>query len=362
MQGIHGGDIYRNKVKLDFSVNINPLGMPERVEAALHAAVADCQEYPDILACKLHKAVSDMLNVPKEYLLFGNGASELFMGIVHALRPKKILLPIPSFYGYEYVAKAEECEIVYFPLKEEKDFLPDEDLWHALTEEIDILFLANPNNPTGQLMSRDYLQCLLKMCSEKNIYVVMDECFIEFCEGNVSMLSRIEEYRNLILVRAFTKIYSIPGVRLGYLVCSNELVLAKIRRQLPEWNISVLAQAAGVACVGNSSYIEDSIKLVNRERTYLEKGFKELGLRVFHGEANFVLVYSEESLYEKLLAQEILIRDCENFKGLSKGFYRIAVKSRKENEILLKAIGECIGENRTFNRTFTSGGDRKEEL
>lgn len=349
MQGIHGGDIYRNNVKLDFSVNINPLGMPERVEAALHAAVAECQEYPDILACKLHKAVSDMLNVPKEYLLFGNGASELFMGIVHALRPKKILLPIPSFYGYEYAAKAGESEIVYVSLKEEKDFLPDEDLWNALTEEIDVLFLANPNNPTGQLVSREYLEHLLQICREKKIYVVLDECFIEFCEGSGSMLSQIGEYSNLILVRAFTKIYAIPGVRLGYLVCSNELVLEKIRRQLPEWNISVLAQAAGVACAGNSDYVADTVELVKCERSYLEKGFREFGIRVFCGEANFVLFYSEEPLYEKLLSQGILIRDCENFRGLAKGFYRVAVKNRKENEILLKAIGECIGKDGTFN-------------
>ncbi|MBE5865054.1 MAG: aminotransferase class I/II-fold pyridoxal phosphate-dependent enzyme [Lachnospiraceae bacterium] len=349
MQGIHGGDIYRNKVNLDFSVNINPLGMPERVETALHAAVASCQQYPDIRSSELHRAVSDMLEVSENYLLFGNGASELFMGIVHGLRPKKILLPIPSFYGYEYAAKSGGSEVIYFPLKEEKDFQPDEDLWNVLTDEIDILFFANPNNPTGQLVSREYLERLLQICREKNIYVVLDECFIEFCEGKVSMLSKIEKYRNLILVRAFTKIYAIPGVRLGYLVCSDELVLEKIRRQLPEWNISVLAQVAGAACAGNSSYIEDSIKLVKRERTYLEKGLRELGLRVFHGEANFVLVYSAEPLYEKLLNQGILIRDCENFRGLAKCFYRIAVKSRQENEILLKVIGECIGGNGTFD-------------
>lgn len=345
MQEIHGGDIYRNKVNLDFSVNINPLGMPEGVEEALHAAVTSCQKYPDIRSWELHKAVSDMLKVPENYLVFGNGASELFMGIVHGLRPKKILLPIPSFYGYEYAAEAGGSEVIYFPLKEENDFLPDEELWNALTDEMDVLFLANPNNPTGQLMSREYLECLLQICREKNIYVVLDECFIEFCEGKVSMLSEIEKYSNLFLVRAFTKIFAIPGVRLGYLVCSDELVLEKIRRQLPEWNISILAQAAGVACTGNSAYIADMVELVKNERVYLEKGLKEHRLHVFCGEANFILVYSEEPLYEKLLSQGILIRNCENFRGLSKGFYRIAVKSRQENEILLKAIGECIGEN-----------------
>lgn len=343
MQDIHGGDIYRNQVRMDFSVNTNPLGIPEEVKASLHQAVEHCMQYPDIEAEQLKEALSRELSVPKEYLLPGNGASEIFLGIMHALRPKKVILPIPSFYGYEYAAKAVESEIICVPLKKEADFLPDEELITALDADAQLLFLANPNNPTGKLMSREYLEKVLKVCKERDICVVLDECFIEFCENGISMVSELSTYHNLLIVRAFTKIYAIPGVRLGYLLCSDEALLNRIRGQLPEWNLSTFAQAAGVACLKQNGYIRRTAEYVAEERKCLTEGLESLGVQVVHSEVNFILCYSEKPLYEALLKKGILIRNCENFNGLSEGYYRIAVKCRKENEILQKAIGECIG-------------------
>ncbi len=348
MKEIHGGDIYRNRVDMDFSVNINPFGMPDGVKEALYRAAGRCREYPDILAEKLKKAVSSMLSVPEEYLLFGNGASELFMGIIHAVRPKKTLIPIPSFYGYEYAAKAASSDIVFFPLREEEEFMPKEDLFTALAEDTDLLFLANPNNPTGKRMEKEYLKKLLKICKDREIFVVLDECFIEFSGSEFSMLSEIKEYDNLLLVRTFTKIYAIPGVRLGYLICSNNILLEAISRQLPEWNLSTFAQEAGIACANRPESAAKITEYVKRERQFLSGRLEELGLRVYSGEANYILVYSDRPLYEELLQQGILIRDCANFRGLSKGYYRIAVKCREDNEKLLKVIGEGVEQNRTF--------------
>lgn len=340
MKEIHGGDIYRNHVKTDFSVNINPFGMPEAVEAALQEAVENCNHYPDLSAEQVKKAVGGMLQVPKEFLLFGNGASELFMAVIHALRPGKTVIPVPSFYGYEYAAGAADGEILYYATKEENDFGLQEDFLTVLTGDVNLLFLANPNNPTGKLTSREEVRNILWRCREKEIIVILDECFIEFCDKESSMLREINTFPNLILVRAFTKIFAIPGVRLGYLVCSDPLLLKKIGRQLPEWNISVFAQAAGCACASQTAFIDKSAAYIGKERKFLESGLKKTGFQVFSGEANFLLVYSRLPLYDRLLEKGILIRDCENFRGLSKGFYRIAVKSRKENETLLKAIGE----------------------
>ena len=342
MQSIHGGDIYKNKVKFDFSVNVNPLGIPKGVEDALHQAVERCLEYPDIQAFELKEAVAKQLAVPKEYLLFGNGASEVFMGIMHALKPRKVLIPVPSFYGYQYVAEAIESEIRYFSMEKENSFLLGKKLLEALTEDIDVLFLANPNNPTGKRLERDYLREVLAICREKGIYVVLDECFISFCEGDVSLVSEIEEYPNLLLVQAFTKLYAIPGVRLGFLISSNKILLQKIARQLPEWNLSVFAQEAGIACVKEKAFVKQTVEYVKKERAFLTEQLQKMGLEVFDGEGNFILVYTEKPLYELLLERGILIRDCQNFKGLTKGYYRIAVKSREENKILLREIGECF--------------------
>ena len=340
MKEIHGGDVYRNHVKMDFSVNINPFGMPEAAKVALYEAVENCNHYPDRSAEQLKKAVGGMLHVPKEHLLFGNGASELFMAVMHALRPRKTVIPVPSFYGYEYVAGADDGEILYYGIKEENDFCLQETFFTVLKEDVDLLFLANPNNPTGKLISREEVRNILWRCREKEITVILDECFIEFCNKEASMLQEIEAFPNLLLVRAFTKIFAIPGVRLGYLVCSNPLLLEKISRRLPEWNISVFAQMAGCACASQTAFIKKSAVYIEKERKFLESGLKKAGCQVFPGEANFLLVYSRLPLYDRLLEKGILIRDCENFRGLSRGFYRIAVKSRKENETLLKAIGE----------------------
>ena len=157
------------------------------------------------------------------------------------------------------------------------------------------------------------------------------------------MLPDIEAYENLILVRAFTKIFSIPGVRLGYLVCSNQNVMQKIKRHIPEWNLSCFAQVAGCACCAfaeQTDFIKNTVEYINKERQFLEDAFRQKGFRVFHSDANFLLIFHETPLYERLLEQRILIRDCSNFRGLGKGYYRIAIKNRAENESLLKAIGE----------------------
>ena len=338
--GIHGGDIYRNHIELDFSVNLNPLGIPKAVKKALIQAVEVCNCYPDPKAEKLKKAVAEMLIIPEEYLLFGNGASELFMAVVHGIQPKKIVIPIPSFYGYEYAAEAIKGKTIYYLTKKEEGFRVTEEIYQALTEEVDLLFLANPNNPTGNRISVKELQRILYYCKEKGINVVLDECFIEFCGEEFSMLSEIEQFENLILIRAFTKIFSIPGVRLGYLICSNSRLCYKIQRQLPEWNLSCFAQAAGLACTKQTDFVRETISYVEKEREFLERGLKQMGFLVFPSQANFLFFYSEVPLYKKLLQKGILIRDCRNFKGLSEGFDRIAVKNREENKRLLEAIRE----------------------
>ncbi len=225
---IHGGDVYRNHVDIDFSINVNPLGTPECVKKALHRAVEICGKYPDMEAERLREAVSTFIGVPKEYLLFGNGASELLMAIIHGIKPQKVMIPVPSFYGYEYAAKSMDCEIIYYELKQENNFCLTEDIISILTEDVDLLFLANPNNPIGNLLNVDMIKKLLMHCSDKGIYVVVDECFIEFCGNKFSLLPEIWKSEHLMIVRAFTKIFSIPGVRLGYLVCKSKEVHTKI--------------------------------------------------------------------------------------------------------------------------------------
>ena len=346
MKNIHGGDIYNNKVNMDFSVNINPLGIPDAVKKAINDAIEMCDRYPDISCTGLKAAVTEALaqncnETAQENIVFGNGASELFMATVHALKPKKAVIPVPSFYGYEYALSAVCCEkkYCYTDLENGADASR---IISGLNEDIDIIFLANPNNPTGQLMDLKEVTAILEYCHSKNIYVVMDECFIDFCEAAESVVKLTEQYDNLIVIRAFTKIYAIPGVRLGYMVCGNAGLREKIQENLPEWNVSVIAQAAGIACIKERDYIWQTKKYVASQRKLLTEGLRKYGFKVYESSADFILFYSKMRLYEPLLEKGILIRDCSNYEGLSDDYYRIAVKTEAENKELLKVIGECI--------------------
>ncbi|MGN0482037.1 MAG: pyridoxal phosphate-dependent aminotransferase [Lachnospiraceae bacterium] len=340
----HGGDIYHQTVELDFSVNINPLGMPPTVQKALQEAAEACIHYPDLKAEALTNALAEALSVSNEQIICGNGASELFLAIVHALQPKRILIPVPSFLGYERVAEAVGAEIIFYAMKKEESFRLTERFLEHLTEEMDLLFLANPNNPTGAVLSENLLLHILARAKERQITVVLDECFLGFTgeDRQRSMRSRLSEYPNLIVVRAFTKLYAIPGVRLGYLLCADLVLCEKIRLQLPEWNVSVFAQCAGVAALKEQEFVTKSVSYMQKQRKILAEELCDTGLQVYESDADYLFFFSEQRLYEPLLEKKILIRDCSNYRGLKKGYYRVAVKKEEENRRLIEEIRRCL--------------------
>lgn len=343
---IHGGDIYRNEVTLDFSINVNPLGIPSSVKQALKQAIQNCDRYPDVKAEKLHQALSHSLNIPQSHLVCGNGASELFLAIVHAVQCKTALLPAPSFYGYQHAMQAMAGTIIHYPLKEQDQFQLTDQILSYLSPKIDILFLTNPNNPLGNCISKELLIQILKQCEQYGIIVVLDECFLEFVmqEEAYTMLHDYQAYPHLLVVRAFTKLYAIPGVRLGYLYSANMELLSQIRKQLPEWNLSTFAQQAGIQALKEVEYVARTKQVVAKERSYLTKRLTYAGMRVYPSETNFILFHSSTPLYEPLLQRKILIRDCSNFHGLGEGYYRIAVKRHHENKQLMDAIETIIKE------------------
>lgn len=361
---IHGGDIYRNQVELDFSVNVNPFGVPERVKKELMEAVEACDRYPDIKAEALIGAIAERLSVPERYLLCGNGASELFVGILQALRPKKVLLPVPSFYGYERAARTAGSECCFYQLREQDGFSVTEELSAALTEDIDLLFLANPNNPVGNAIEPELLLRIAARCREKKITLVLDECFVAFTgeEERYSFLAHVQDYPNVIVVQAFTKLFAIPGVRLGYLICSDEALIGHVQEHLPEWNLSVFAQRAGTVACAETDYVHSSVDFVCKEREWFAEELKKKGMQVFPSKSNYLFLRTERPLAAELLAKGILIRDCSNFRGLEAGYYRIAVKRREENEKLLRAITETAGEKEDTSGTLCREQDGEPKI
>lgn len=344
---MHGGDIYRNQIDYDFSVNMNPFGIEPAIAEALQEAIAHCMAYPDLECMALSDKLCAYHGIEKEELLIGNGASELFMATVQALRPKKALLVAPGFRGYEHALTAVECAITYYEAKRQQDFMVQEDIMELLTKDVDICFLTTPNNPTGRRISGELLERIVTKAKENNIVVVLDECFVHFTEQGEqeSLLQRYRLFSNLMVVRAFTKDFAIPGVRLGYAISSDRKRIERIRKQLPEWNVSMLAQAAGECAMDfmkQKSYWDRLHKHLKVERGYLTEELEKLGITVFSSEANYLLLHAKEPLYERLLEKRILIRDCSDYPSLGAGYYRIAVRTRSENQKLVETLQELI--------------------
>ncbi len=344
-QNIHGGDIYRNQVSLDFSVNINPFGMPQRVREALDAAVAWCERYPDIRSEALRDAIAGAKGIAPADIVCGNGASELFPAILRAVHAKKVLLPVPSFYGYEYAAKSVGAEICCHELLETDGYAVTERFLTAIGEGVNAVFLAVPNNPVGTVVEPELLEKIAERCQKYGVTLILDECFVMFtgAEERYSFLKKYRNYPGVVIVRAFTKLYAMPGVRLGYLVCSDAALTEAIRADLPEWNLSVFAQQAGCVACGQRAYVEHSVAFVCRERAWLTEQLSEIGITVFASNANFLMIKDGRPLAKELLKRGILIRDCSNYRGLSAGYYRIAVRRREENERLLAALAQVTG-------------------
>lgn len=344
MKHVHGGDVYKYKNCLDFSANCNPLGTPERVKQAIIESVERLEDYPEVGCGRLKEAIARYEQVEKEEVICGNGAAELIFSLCRAKKPKKALLPAPTFAEYEQALSSVGCEIRYFFLEEKEDFRVKEAYLEALTDDLDILFLCNPNNPTGILMERDFLEKVLIRCRDKGIFAVVDECFLDFIREpeNYTLKAYLKEYKNLFILKAFTKRYAIAGVRLGYGLCADERILGQMELMTQPWNVSAMAQAAGLAALKETDYVEAGRKLVFEEAAYLKREMEKLGLKVFPSQANYIFFKGPENLFEQCVEKGILIRDCSNYPGLSKGYFRVAVKRHERNVKLIEALKEIV--------------------
>lgn len=347
MHLIHGGDVYsaRQKMKqepLDFSANINPMGMPPGAVRAAADALQQCTQYPDPLCRELRAALAAYEGIPAEQIVCGNGVADLIFRIVAATHPQRALLLEPTFAEYEQALRSMDCSIAYFPLQESEGFVLPEAFLQQLTPEINLLFLCNPNNPTGRTVSPALLQEIWKRCEEAGILLVVDECFNEFLEHpeQNTLKDVLETGANAVILKAFTKSFAMPGLRLGYGLCGNRDLAERIFSCGQPWGVSIPAQAAGVAALQEQGYLERMRRLIQTERRWLSENLARLGLRVFPSEANYILFRTETeiSLRERMEQRGVLIRACGNYRGLDDRYYRIAVRGHDENERLIAAL------------------------
>lgn len=343
----HGGDIYRNPAEYDFSVNINPLGMPAESLQEAQRALLLCGRYPDWKGEALGQAIAKQEGVEADQVILGNGAAELIYALCYFLGPQKALLASPCFGEYEAAVMAAGGEPVFWNLKEAEEFRLTEDFLTAVTEQIGLLFLCNPNNPTGSLTDRELLLKIAEKCEKTKTYFCLDECFLPFleAEGALSLKDVLSRFPHLMILRAFTKIYGMPGLRLGYGLTANQELLCGMRSRLQPWNTSIPAQAAGLAALKDAAYLDRTRALIKKEREYLT-GELQAGLaeRVYPSSANFIFFRSRRDLKALLQKQGILIRSCSNYRNLGEDCFRIGIRSHEENRELIRRWRAALGE------------------
>lgn len=339
----HGGYFGDSKKQIiDFSVNINPLGVPDTLKEKLKKSIDNLERYPEIDGDSAKATLSKKLTVCKENIILGNGATELIYLFAKSFKPKKVLIVEPTFTEYQRAFSLNGSEIYRFKCSESDDFEINIKL---LLKEIDkirpeVVVICNPNNPTGVFTQYETMRFVLDKLKTISGTLFIDESFIDFTEKH-SLISMIEDYPIFIL-RSMTKIYSIPGLRLGYGL-ANTTIIERLNKNKEPWTINSLALDSVEVLLEDTKYIEATQKWYSSEKKYLREGLKQIkSLKVYESEGNFFLCKLKKSnsyeLRDYLLKRGIYIRICEDFYDLGDNFIRVAIRNRKENITLIKEL------------------------
>jgi len=350
----HGGQIWEVSSRigvpvakiLDFSANVNPLGCSPLAISAIRKALKFTPVYPDNDCRQLRHAIASRIGgIEPLNVLVGNGATEIIhlFAEVFLERGDETIIPQPTFSEYEYAASLRGANVRTVYLTHSFRLEPHRLLGH-LTPKTRAIFLCNPNNPTSNTSTKAEIQEIVDEAAKREVMILLDECFMDFVEGGESLsLARIsKEYRNLLVLRSLTKSFGLAGLRVGY-VLGHEETIALLNSSKTTWSVNTLAQIAGVAALADRDHQARSRQLIRRERWFLEESLRKMGLRVRPPEANFLLAEihappTAPELRDRLLRHRVMIRECSAFKGLGASFIRLAVKTRPENLILLKAL------------------------
>jgi len=350
---MHGGDIYSLSESLrvperriiDFSASINPLGISNKIKAELRSYLKFLHHYPDSECRRLKRHISRHIDIDENRIICGNGSTELIYLIVRALKPERVLLPVPTFSEYERAIRTycKNSRIDYLYLYEDNFFRLLPDRFIEALKDHDMAFICNPNNPTAQSLSIDELKEIIKKSSKKGCLLVIDEAFIDF-EPENSVTKIFNDTSNTIVLRSMTKFYGFAGLRLGYGLLP-EGIIDVIKEYKEPWTVNTLAQRAGVIALKDKHYRKKTFEYLKKEKQFLEGAFRKLRINFFPSKINFYLLRDDRApeIVARLRKEGILVRDCSNFRGLDKRFIRVAVRTHRENAILIKKLKEIIG-------------------
>lgn len=330
---------------LDFSASINPLGPPESLRAIVSRVVELLVHYPDPESRELVRAIAARYGLPEEQIVVGNGSSEILFALARAQRPSRAVIPVPSYIDYATAARRGGLKVEAMPLQESEGFALD---WQALGRQLrggEMVFLGQPNNPTGLLLDGEQFHRFV--ADHATSTFVVDEAFADFVEGYQTLARPIA--RNVIVLCSLTKFYAVPGLRLGFAV-SAAPVAQQIQGQVPPWSVNTLAQVVGAAMLADEAYAASTRAFVAEQRRRLASELQRLpGLYVYPGVANFLLVrlnragMDAPTLAQRLLHEGIAIRTFGQEQHLDGRFFRVAVRTEAQNQRLCDALGAALG-------------------
>jgi threonine-phosphate decarboxylase len=340
--GGHGGDIYSvaalcgipEASVVDFSASINPLGVPPSVRRAIRASLPHIDRNPAPAAREFREALAAHYGIGKQGIICGNGSTEIIYLAVRALRPKRVLIPAPTFSEYERASLWYGASVRRYALPAPGQFDVDPERFIGEMRGCDMAFLCNPNNPTGRVVARSEMLRIAEAASAERCRLVVDEAFIDFCPRH-SLIDVAGTMPHLIVMRSFTKFFALSGLRLGYGIFHRDDAVALSGAKEP-WTVNSLAQKAGVAALQDRDYAARSCALMRREKAFLERAFREMDIGFLPSSANYYLLRHAHasSLTESLRMKGILVRACGNFTGLDDSYLRVAVRTRRENRRL----------------------------
>lgn len=334
------GSIFGTEMRCDLSINIDPLGMPESVRRAAVSAIEKSSVYPDPECESLIRVISAANGIEEGNIVCGNGADDLIYRVIHALKPKKAVIAVPTLPEYAKALAEVGCRTVRYLLRSGNDFTLDEGILKELTDDTDMLILCSPNDPTGRLIDRSLLWKIGRRCLDVGIAFMCDERYMELSDGAVShsVLDFEFFHKDMIVLRDIGVTYAMAGLRLGYALFGSASLATKVRRSGQQWSVSVPAQAAGFAALEEIGYSERAKRLIAEERVYLTGVLEKAGFRVCPSDADFILFESGMPVYEMMLSERILIRSCADIPGLGSGFFRVAVGTHEQNVMFAEAI------------------------
>jgi threonine-phosphate decarboxylase len=355
---VHGAEVlgaaaesgFRPWEILDFSSSVNPLGPSKKALDAAKGAFGQIAAYPDSNSDELRQVIANHFAINKGNVIVGNGSTELMYLFAEVFMKKgeKAVMPTPTFGEYEN-SVCKTGEIPKF-VKLDKTFTIELDAFEREMTGAKLVFLCNPNNPTSMLIPKETLRGIIETALKNDTLVFLDEDFLEFVEDekNLSMIGNIKEYPNLFILKSFTKIFGLTGLRVGYGIASNEIINVLSCAKIP-WNVNCIAQAAAVAALKDEEHLRVIRELIRKEKEWLSDEFSSFkSFRFSAPDANFFFIDIRKAgltagdVKNKMLQQGILIRDCTSFKGLDEYYIRVAIKTHEENEHLIEALKRIL--------------------